>query len=143
MSADYFKRSHSCLEEARAALARGDHPLCVVRAQEALGMAVKSLLRALAIEYPRVHDVSPALLSARGSLPEPVKSRVEELASLVSELASVRGPAMYGYEAVGVPASEVVSESYAREVLRKVESHVEAISRALIPALKGKGYWKD
>jgi len=99
-------------------------------------MAVKSLLRALAIEYPRVHDVSPALLSARGSLPEPVKSRVEELAS-------VRGPAMYGYEAVGVPASEVVSESYAREVLRKVESHVKAISRVLIPALKGKGYWKD
>ncbi|MCD6243610.1 MAG: HEPN domain-containing protein [Candidatus Korarchaeota archaeon] len=142
MAADYLRRSLSCLEEAEAAFRREDYPLCVRRSQESLEMAAKSLLRALAIEYPKTHDVSPVLLSVSDKLPEAIRSRVTELSSLISELAAIRGPAMYGYEREGIPASEVVSEGYAREVLEKVRGYVGMISGVLIPVLEEKGFWE-
>ncbi|MEM4499477.1 MAG: HEPN domain-containing protein [Sulfolobales archaeon] len=69
-------------------------------------MAVKALLRALRIEYPRSHDVSDVLIDHGDALPENLRSEVEELARLVSQLASIRGPALYGYEREGIPASK-------------------------------------
>ncbi len=143
MAADYLKRSLSCLEEARAALSKEDYPLCVRRSQESLEMAAKSLLRALAIEYPRSHDVGPVLLSVKDRLPEDLMINVEELASLVSELAAIRGPAMYGYEGKGIPASKVVTESYAREVYEKVSIHVTNIAKYLIPIIRDEGFWDE
>lgn len=104
-------------------------------------MAAKSLLRALAIEYPRTHDVGPVLLSVSNKLPESVRRHIERLSSLISELAAIRGPAMYGYEREGIPASEVVSEGYAEEVLEKVRNYVGMISGVLIPILEEKGFW--
>ncbi len=142
MAADYLRRSLSCLEEAKAAFRREDYPLCVRRSQESLEMAAKSLLRALAIEYPKTHDVGPVLLSVSNRLPESVRRHIEQLSSLISELAAIRGPAMYGYEREGIPASEVVSEGYAREVLEKVRNYVGIISGVLIPILEEKGFWE-
>ncbi|MEM1812844.1 MAG: hypothetical protein QXT01_02500 [Sulfolobales archaeon] len=57
-------------------------------------MAVKALLRALRIEYPRSHDVSDVLIDHGDALPENLRSEVEELARPVSQLASIRGPAL-------------------------------------------------
>jgi HEPN domain-containing protein len=62
MARDYFYRSKRCLREASASLEDGDYAGAIRRIQEALEMAVKSLLRALAIEYPRTHDVSDVLI---------------------------------------------------------------------------------
>jgi len=115
----------------------------VRRSQESLEMAVKSLLRALAIEYPRSHDMGPVLLSVADKLPEGLRKNVESLSSLVSELAAIRGPAMYGYEGEGIPASKVVTESYAREVYERVSSYVSNIAGHLIPILREKGFWVD
>ncbi len=69
-------------------------------------MAVKSLLRALAIEYPRSHDIGPVLISFENKLPENLRKNVKDLSSLVSELAAIRGPAMYGYEREEFPLLE-------------------------------------
>ncbi len=142
MAADYLKRSLSCLEEAKFALEREDYPLCVRRSQESLEMAVKSLLRALAIEYPRSHDIGPVLLSIEGKLPEDLRKNVKDLSSLVSELAAIRGLAMYGYEREGVPASKIVTENYAREVYGRVSAYVNDIANHLIPILRDKGFWR-
>jgi len=141
MAADYLKRSLSCLEEAKAALEREDYPLCVRRSQESIEMAAKSLLRALALEYPKTHDVSPILLSVKERLPEPLRIRIDQLSSLISELAAIRGPAMYGYESEGIPASDVISRSYADEVFERVREHVNIVSSVLIPILREKGFW--
>jgi|YelNatPaOPRAMG01_1025707.scaffolds.fasta_scaffold13249_3 HEPN domain-containing protein len=51
MARDYFYRSERCLRE--TSLEDGDYAGAIRRSQEALEMAVKSLLRVLAIEYPR------------------------------------------------------------------------------------------
>lgn len=105
-------------------------------------MAAKSLLRALAIEYPKSHDVGPVLLAIEDKLPGDLRKNVKDLSSLVSELAAIRGLAMYGYEREGVPASKVVTESYAREVYGKVSAYVNDIANHLIPILRDKGFWR-
>lgn len=143
MAADYLKRSLSCLEEAEEAFKRKDYPLCVRRSQESLEMGTKALLRAIAVEYPKAHDVSSVLLSIPERLPEPIRNRVEHLASLISELAAIRGPAMYGYEREGIPASEVISKNYAEEVLSEVKEYISIISGILIPVLREKGFWEE
>jgi len=134
MARDYAQRAARCLREAQLALTEGDPPMAVRRSQEALELAVKALLRALGIEYPRSYDVSDALLEHRGRLPQPIRGKVEDLARLVSDLAAVRGPAFYGYEREGIPASRAFTRSYAERVYRRVEEYVTEIKR-LIDAL--------
>ncbi len=135
MAADYLARALGCLGEARAALRRKDAPATIRRSQEALELAVKALLRALAIEYPRAHDVSDALLEHRGRLPRALKAKVEELARLVADLASIRGPAFYGYEREGIPASRAFKLEHAQEVYGQVRVFVKLIERCLRPFL--------
>jgi hypothetical protein len=114
-----------CIREADQALEGKNFAICVRRSQEALELAAKSILRRLAIEYPREHDVSDAVAVSAERLPEYLKSRLEGLKSLLSELARVRGPAFYGYEAEGIPASQAFTKEYATEILSKTKSLVE------------------
>lgn len=101
MARDYMLRSKRILREAEAALSEGDSAASIRRSQESLEMAVKALLRAIGVEYPRSHAVGDVLIGRRDSLPEDVMAEVEDLAKLVSQLASIRGVALYGYEREG------------------------------------------
>ncbi|MEM1538282.1 MAG: HEPN domain-containing protein [Candidatus Nezhaarchaeales archaeon] len=136
MARDYLLRAKRCLNEARLALADNDAPAVIRRSQEALELAVKALLRALAIEYPRAHDVSDALLRHKDKLPTNISGRAEELAILVSELASIRGPAFYGYEREGIPAGKAFTMKYAEEIHVKVQSYVDVIDATLKPLIE-------
>ncbi|MEM2925595.1 MAG: HEPN domain-containing protein [Methanocellales archaeon] len=62
MARDYIERSKRYIKEADRAFLEGDFPTTVRRSQEALELAVKAMLRYLAIEYPREHDVGDALI---------------------------------------------------------------------------------
>jgi len=135
MARDYMNRSARCLKEAEIALSDNDAPMVIRRSQESLELGTKALLRAMAIEYPREHDVTDALIANRKKLPESLGSRIDELVRLVTELASVRGPAFYGYESEGVPASRAFSIDYATGVLNSVRELVAIISNELAKVL--------
>ena len=129
LAVDYLYRAKRCLKEARMALEDGDAPGVVRRSQEALELAVKAVLRALTIEYPRVHDVSDVLQECRSRFPAWFRDAIDELATISSELALARGPSMYGDEERGIPASELFSRVYAEEALRKAEKVLELCSK--------------
>ena len=137
MARDYLRRALRCFSEAERALSEEDAPMAVRRSQEALEMGVKALLRLLGIEYPRSHDVSDVLLDNRERMPESVGSVLEDLAQLVSELAAVRGPAFYGYEREGIPASQAFTQDYASDVVKKVRRYLEIIADAMKPYIEG------
>lgn len=120
MAADYAFRAERCLREAELALAEHDFPGTVRRSQEALELAVKAVLRYLAIEYPREHDVGEALTQVIGKLPSHLKERIPATQALLTELTRVRGPAFYGYEREGIPARKAFSRKYAEDVFHKV-----------------------
>ena len=50
-------------------------------------------------------------------LPHDNGERAGEIKALSTELATIRGPALYGYEPEGVPASEAFTKDYATEML--------------------------
>lgn len=86
-------------------------------------------MRRLAIEYPREHDVSEALGAAAESLPLYLKTQLGEMKSMLVELARVRGPAFYGYEAEGIPASQAFTPEYAADILGKIRPLVQLCVR--------------
>ncbi|MEM2474860.1 MAG: HEPN domain-containing protein, partial [Thermofilaceae archaeon] len=131
MALDYARRARICLREAELALREGYPSFVIRRSQEALELAVKALLRALGVEYPKRHDVSDILLERRESLPEPIRSEVEELAKLLAELAALRGPAFYGFEEEGIPAEKAFKMEYAGRLYLSVRRYVEEIVNAL------------
>lgn len=125
MAQDYAQSAQWSLKEAENALTGGNSAICVRRSQEALELAAKAVLRRLAIEYPREHDVSEALETAAQRLPDYLKTRVDEIKVMLVELARVRGPAFYGYEAEGIPASQAFTREYAAETLARTKPLVE------------------
>jgi hypothetical protein len=125
MAEDYARRAKRYLSEAESALLDGDGATCVRRSQEALELAAKAALRRLGIEYPREHDVSEAMDATAVRLPEYLRSRLEEVKALLVELAGVRGPAFYGYEAEGIPASQAFTSEYATETLSRTRPLVD------------------
>jgi HEPN domain-containing protein len=129
MAQDYADRAKWSLKEAEQALSGGNNAICVRRAQEALELAAKAVLRRLAIEYPREHDVSEALEVAAERFPDYLRTRVEEIKAMLVELARVRGPAFYGYEAEEIPASQAFTPEYANETMEKTRPLVDLCVR--------------
>jgi len=125
MAKDYAATAAWLLREAENALKAQNGPVCVRRLQEALELASKAVLRRLAIEYPRQHDVSDALATASDRFPESLKEKTEEITQALSELDRIRGPAFYGYEAEGIPPSEAFTTDYAKQTLRRVRPLVK------------------
>ena len=53
------------------------------------------------------------------------------LRSLLTELSRVRGPAFYGYEREGIPASEAFSKEYAGDKFQNVSKIVSLCEKYL------------
>lgn len=127
MARDYAERARWLLKEVETAFEAENNAVCVRRCQEALELSAKAALRRLAMEYPKEHDVSEALDAAALRFPNELKERSDEIKSLLTELARVRGPAFYGYEAEGKPASEVFTHDYAERTLSRVKPIVNML----------------
>lgn len=121
MAKDYAERAKWCLKEAELALIGNNSAICVRRSQEALELAAKSVLRYLAVEYPSEHDVSDALMEVEKKLPPYLVSELQSITKALAELARVRGPAFYGYEREGIPASRAFSKEYAKSTFEEVK----------------------
>jgi len=125
MARDYAERAKRFLAEAKNALTAEDYPTCVRRLQEALEKASKAALRKLAIEYPREHDVSEAMDAASNRFPDYMREKLDDIKRMLVKLTADRGPAVYGYEIQGIPASEIFTRDYAQETLSATQPLVE------------------
>ncbi len=130
LALSYLRRAESRLIVARTALKRRSHPDAVRYSQEAVEMALKGVLRAVGIEYPRSHEVSTILFAERQRLPSEVSEKLEELARISSELYDARGPAMYGDEESGTPPEEIFSQDDAARFVQDAESVIKVCRSA-------------
>ena len=107
MALDYIKRASTCFKESKDAFNDEDYPITIRRAQECVELCLKAVLRGIAIEYPREHDVSKALEMMKGKIPDWFSSKLQKFMDVSVDLSKKRGPALYGYEAELRPASDV------------------------------------
>ncbi len=122
MAQDYIKRAKRCFKESKDAFEDDDYPITIRRAQECVELSLKSVLRFIAIEYPRDHDVSSALEIAREKFPAWFSNKITEFMRISKDLSKKRGPAIYGYEAQLKPASEIFSRDDANDALVSAEN---------------------
>ncbi len=121
MARDYLKRAESRLIDARSALGRGDYPEVVRYSQECVELSLKACLRAVGVEYPKVHDVGDVVRACSDRFPEWMRAHLDEVADISRDLAEKRGPSVYGLEAAGKPASELFDLRDAEDALSKAE----------------------
>ena len=131
MAREFLERARSRLLAAEAAMERGDHPDVVRFSQECVELSLKACLRAVGIEYPKVHDVSDVLLASEDRFPGWMRSMLPRLAEISRDLAAKRSPAMYGLETLGRLPSELFDEGDAEEALEGARLSYEASSRLI------------
>lgn len=121
LATDYMRRAKSRLIDAESALKRGDYPETVRYSQECVELSLKACLRAVAVEYPKVHDVGDILKICSSKFPDWVKEEIERLAEISRELSEKRAPSMYGLETLGKTPSQLFDRRDAEDALNKAE----------------------
>ncbi len=137
MAAGYMEWARLAIEDARAGLAKSCWWYAYRRAHEVIELASKALLRAMAIEFPKVHDAAPGLLALRDMMPAATHADIERLATLMQNMTPYRGPAMYGIEKDGIPPSDLFDEPRGRRAVEDAEWALRTCE-ALIAAAQGE-----
>lgn len=129
LAENYLNDAKLILEEAKSMFDR-QIPHRVIRlCREATELALKACLRTVGIEYPRSHDVSDVLMENKDRFPVWFRKEIENLAEASSWLAEKRGPAMYGDEIGGIPASRLFTHEDAEQALNYARKAVSSAFR--------------
>lgn len=115
MGAQYIEEARFRRALVRVAFRRRRWAAVVREAQECVELYLKGVLRLVAVEPARIHDVSNVLKQEAGRFPPWFSAKVENLAEISAQMAADRGIAFYGDEAAGVGAQELFDESDARK----------------------------
>ncbi len=126
-----WAEAQTILEEARGLLRRGAWNLVVRRAQEAVELALKAVLRSVGVEVPRVHDVGPALRLHADRLPVALREQVDSLAAISQRLARERERSFYGDEEGGKGPQALYSAEDAQQALSDAEWVLGACRQAV------------
>ncbi|HXG04297.1 MAG TPA: HEPN domain-containing protein [Candidatus Binatia bacterium] len=134
MARAYLAQAALILEEAERHRQAGAWHLAVRRAQESVERALKAVLRAAAVEVPRVHDVGVFLRQAADRLPKAVVEELDRLVSISRRLRGEREVAFYGDEAVGAPPEQLYTAADAAEALADARFVLDRCRAAVPPA---------
>ena len=131
---DYLQRATVRLEAVELLLKRQSYADVVREAQEALELALKSLLRCYGIQPPRIHDVSEILQAERERFPEALGKHLDDIADISRTMRRDRELAFYGTE--DLTPSEFYKEKDAVKALGDVKKVVALVTPYIDEALK-------
>jgi len=116
---------------AAASMGDGDYVGSLKYLQECMEYAVKAVLIAHGVDYPKIHEVGRFLREIEHKYPQWFVERTDEIAEVTDDLARSRPRFRYPYE---YPAGQY--EMMAKEILPKVKKALESC-RKLIEQLFG------
>ena len=117
----YLRQAKARLDDAKDALKGGNHPYAVRLSQECVELSMKAVLKAVGIEYPKVHEVSYVFQEIRDRFPDWFRAEVEYLTESSKLLFKKREPSLYGDEEALIPPNGVMSEEDARDATERAE----------------------
>lgn len=98
LASDYLERARRRLAAVDALVREESWPDVVRESQEVVELALKGLLRQIAVEPPRSHDVSDVLRDQREQVPAPLRAAVPKLCEISRNLRRDRELAFHGTE---------------------------------------------
>lgn len=114
-----------CLDETQRAYSKQSYNLAVRRAQEAVELSMKGVLRMIGIEYPRKHDIGDVFIEQMTRFSQD-EENLKKIAAISSRLTKEREASFY--------MERIYSESAAKEALegaRFVYEYAEGLLRSL------------
>jgi len=133
----YLRQAKARLEDAVDALQEKNHPYAVRLSQECAELSLKAVLRAVGIEYPRVHEVSDVFPEIQDRFPDWFKVEIDFLRESSRTLFKKREPSLYGDEAGTLSPDEVMSSDDAEDGIDRAKRTYE-LCRKLVSQLESK-----
>ncbi len=136
---DYIERGAERLKAAEGAMGRRSYPDVIRFSQEATELSLKSALRLVGVEYPKMHDVGDVLVSQKEAFPRWFAREIPWMGEFSRVMADKRSAAIYGVEANGKPPGEIFRDKgEARESLNTAGRVHEFCSRLMREADRTK-----
>lgn len=136
MGRRYIEEARGRTELVRLAKERGRWSTVVREAQEAVELFLKGLLRLVAVEPARTHDVADLLRREAHRFPEWLRAEIDHLADISTEMAGDRGLAFYGDERQSLGPQELFDEGDASRAAGNLE-YVAALAERLLAEYAG------
>lgn len=121
----YLRQAQARLEDAVEALADGNYPYAVRLSQECLELSLKAVLKAVGIDYPKVHDVSDVLVEVEERFPGWFRAELDFLRRSSKVLAKMREISLYGGEEAFLTPEEVISKEDADDAVKRATKAYE------------------
>jgi HEPN domain-containing protein len=131
MARSYLRRAQIILQEAEGLFREQVWNLVVRRAQEAVELALKGLLRYAGLEVPHVHDLAGYLRQNQERLPRAVSAQLDRLISISRRLSEEREISFYGDEVLEVPPEELYTQQDAEAALAEARIVLGVCSEAV------------
>lgn len=134
----YLRQAEARLEDAKDALSEGNYPYAVRLSQECVELSLKAALRAVGIDYPKVHDVSDVLADVSERFPEWFRAEMDFLCESSKILAKKREISLYGGEEAFLAPEDVISREDADDAVERA-IRVYSLCRKFIDEIESKG----
>ncbi len=119
------------MKDAQDALRDGNNAYALRLSQEAVELCVKAALRAVAIEYPKRHEVSDLLIDFKQRFPDWFATEVDFIHETSVSLFRKRELAFYGGEDTALPPDKVIGTEDAKKAVKACEK-VLKLARKLL-----------
>jgi len=127
----YLRQAQARLDNARNALKNKNYPYTVRLSQECVELCLKAVLKAVGIEYPKIHDVSDVLMEVKPRFPAWFQSEMNFMAESSKILVKKREPSLYGGEEAFLSPDEVINRADAKDALERAEKTFELCHKLL------------
>ena len=137
----YLRQAEARLEDAKDALSEGNYPYAVRLSQECVELSLKAALRAVGIDYPKVHevhDVSDVLADVSERFPEWFRAEMDFLCESSKILAKKREISLYEGEEAFLAPEDVISREDADDAVERA-IRVYSLCRKFIDEIESKG----
>lgn len=128
----YLRQAEARLDDARDALKEENPPYAVRLSQECVELSLKAVLRAVGIDYPKVHDVSDILQNVKGRFPDWFQTEVDFLGESSKILFKKREPSLYGDDEALISPDEVMSVADAQDAVERSEKTFNLCRRLVV-----------
>lgn len=128
----YLRQAKARLEDAKEALPESNHPYAVRLSQECVELSLKSVLKAVGIEYPKIHDVSDVLVEVIDRFPPWFRAEAAFLRESSKILVKKREPSLYGGEEAFLSPDEVINKNDAEDAILRADKVYKLCESLLI-----------
>jgi len=135
----YFRQAKARLKDAKDAYIEGNYPYAVRLSQECVELSLKAVLKAVGIEYPKIHDVSDILVEVKDRFPEWFRAEIEFLCESSKILVKKRELSLYGGEEAFLAPEEVISKKDAEDATLRSEKTYGLCEKLVLEIEKKQG----